>query len=97
MIDCFTRKVWAVPMKFKTAQWTADAFESIFQTFDKYPVHLVTDRGLEFYNSQVRKVFINYGINHYSIKTKTKWKSVISRSMSYRYWLCSEVVFNVEC
>ena len=75
MIDCFTRKVWAVPMKFKTAQWTADAFESVFQTFDKFPVHLVTDRGLEFYNSQVRKVFINYGINHYSIKTKTKWKA----------------------
>ena len=75
MIDCFTRKVWAVPMKFKTAQWTADAFESVFKTFDKFPVHLVTDRGLEFYNSQVRKVFLNYGINHYSIATKSKWKA----------------------
>ena len=75
MIDCFTRKVWAVPMKYKTSQWTADAFESIFKTFDKFPVHIVTDRGLEFYNSQVQKVFINYGINHYSIKTKSKWKA----------------------
>ena len=53
VIDCFTRKIWAVPMKFKTAQWTADAFESIFKTFDKFPVHIVTDGGLEFYNSQV--------------------------------------------
>ena len=75
MIDCFTRKIWAVPMKYKTAQWTADAFESIFKTFDKFPVHLVTDRGLEFYNSQVHKVFVNYGINHYSIQTKSKWKA----------------------
>ena len=75
MIDCFTRKLWAVPMKYKTAQWTADAFESIFKTFDKFPVHMVTDRGLEFYNSQVHKVFVNYGINHYSIKTKSKWKA----------------------
>ena len=75
VIDCFTRKVWAVPMKKKSAQWTADAFESIFKTFDKLPVHMVTDRGLEFYNSQVHKVFLNYGINHYSIKTKSKWKA----------------------
>ena len=75
VIDCFTRKIWAVPMKLKTAQWTADAFESIFKTFDKFPVHIVTDRGLEFYNSQVQKVFLNYGINHYSISTKSKWKA----------------------
>ena len=75
VIDCFTRKLWAVPMKFKTGQWTADAFESIFKTFDKFPVHIVTDRGLEFYNSQVQKVFLNYGINHYSISTKSKWKA----------------------
>ena len=75
VIDCFTRKVWAVPMKQKSAQWTADAFESIFKHFDKFPVHMVTDRGLEFYNSQVRNVFLNYGINHYSIKTKSKWKA----------------------
>ena len=75
VIDCFTRRIWAVPMKFKTGQWTADAFESIFKTFDKFPVHIVTDRGLEFYNSQVEKVFLNYGINHYSISTKSKWKA----------------------
>ena len=75
IIDCFTRKVWAVPMKFKTAQWTADAFESVFKTFDKFPVHIVTDRGLEFYNSQVQKIFQNYGIHHFSTPTKTKWKA----------------------
>ena len=38
-------------MKFKTAQWTSEAFESVFKTFDKFPVHMVTDRGLEFYTS----------------------------------------------
>lgn len=77
LIDCFTKYVWAVPMKFKTAQWTADAFESVFKTFDKFPVHIVTDRGLEFYNTEVQKIFSNYGINHYSISTKSKWKASI--------------------
>ena len=30
---------------------------------------------LEFFNSEVRKMFQNYGINHYKIPTKTKWKA----------------------
>ena len=33
---------------------------------------------LEFYNSQVQKVFRNYGINHYSTPTKTKWKASLA-------------------
>ena len=75
LIDCFTKKVWTVPMKKKSAQWTADAFESVFKQFDQFPVHMITDRGLEFYNSEVNKIFQNYGINHYSIPTKTQWKA----------------------
>ena len=33
------------------------------------------DYRLEFYNTEVRKVFINYGINHYTTPTRTKWKA----------------------
>ena len=33
------------------------------------------DHRLEFYNTEVRKVFINYGINHYTTPTRTKWKA----------------------
>ena len=46
LIDCFTRKVWAAPMKRKNASWTADAFESIFKHFDEFPTHIITDKGL---------------------------------------------------
>ena len=46
LIDCFTRKIWLAPMKRKNAQWTADAFESIFKQFDEFPLHIITDRGL---------------------------------------------------
>ena len=67
IIDCFTKYIWTVPMKFKTAQWTSEAFESVFKTFDKFPVHIVTDRGLEFYNVQVQKVFQN------GPKTSPRW------------------------
>ena len=89
IIDCFTKKVWAVAMKQKTADWTADAFESVFKKFDQFPTHLITDAGLgksklriskiflEFFNSKVQNVFRNYGINHYKIPTKSKWKASI--------------------
>ena len=65
-------------MKRKSKEWTADAFESIFKTFEKFPVNLVTDGGLEFFNSSVQKIFETYGINHYKTPTKTKMKASIA-------------------
>ena len=78
LIDCFTKMVYAAPMKKKNKEWTADAFESIFKEFDEFPVNLVTDGGKEFFNSSVQKVFQNYGINHYKCPTKTKWKASVA-------------------
>ena len=75
LIDCFTKKLYTAAMKRKSKESAAEAFESIFKNFDRYPINLVTDRGLEFYNSEVQKIFDSYGINHYSIPTKTKWKA----------------------
>ena len=75
LIDCFSKKVYAAPMKNKTKEWSVKAFESIFIHLNEFPTHIVTDGGLEFFNSEVRKLFINYGINHYKIPTKTKWKA----------------------
>ena len=78
LIDCFTKKVWAVPMKFKTSKWAADALDSVLKTLDDPPVNLVTDRGLEFYNSEVKQILQSYGINHYSTPTKTKMKASVA-------------------
>ena len=65
LIDCFTKMIYAEPMKKKNSEWTADALDTIFKTFDRFPVNFVTDGGLEFFNSRVQKVFQNFGINHY--------------------------------
>jgi len=81
LIDCFTKMIYAEPMKKKNSEWTADALDTIFKTFDRFPVNFVTDGGLEFFNSSVQKVFQNYGINHYRPPTRTKWKaSVVERA-----------------
>ena len=82
LIDCFTKKIYARPMKQKSKEWTADAFESILKEFDTQPINLITDRGLEFFNGDVQKVFQSYGINHFAYKTRTKWKaSIVERAI----------------
>ena len=36
LIDCFTKMIYVRPMKQKSKEWTADAFESIFKEFDNF-------------------------------------------------------------
>ena len=45
IIDCFTKKVYAAPMKTKTKEETAFTFEKIFSSLRDFPIHLVTDNG----------------------------------------------------
>jgi len=78
VIDCFSKMVYARPVKRKNADYMSAAFETIFQKLDFIPNSLITDQGLEFYNSKVQQVFNEYGINHYHTKTKTKWKAAMA-------------------
>ena len=41
LIDCFTKMLYAAPMKRKNKEWCADAFESIFKQMDNFPINLV--------------------------------------------------------
>ena len=75
IIDCFTKLVWIKPMKTKTGEETARAFDSIFKEFDEHPINLMTDSGLEFFNSKVSQVLSSYNITHYKPRTKTLWKA----------------------
>lgn len=75
IIDCFTKFVWTKPMKTKSGVETARAFDSIFREFNELPINLVTDAGLEFFNSEVARVLASYNIVHYKPPTKTDWKA----------------------
>ena len=75
VIDCFSKMLYAEPVKRKSSEYMAIAFENILNKFDFFPNSIITDQGLEFYNSKVQKVFQTYGINHYHMKTKTAWKT----------------------
>ena len=78
IIDCFTKFVWTKPMKTKSGIETANAFDSIFKELDEYPINLITDAGLEFFNSHVSRVFASFNIVHYKPPTKTNWKASIA-------------------
>ena len=78
LIDVFTKKAFARPLRKKNKFETSIALESILSTLEHEPNTLITDEGLEFYNKNVEEVLDRFGIHHYSIKSKTK-ASVVER------------------
>jgi hypothetical protein len=55
IVDVFSRKAFARPMKNKTAKSTFDAFTDIINTSGRSPQALWVDEGKEFYNSLFEK------------------------------------------
>ena len=78
LIDCFTKVIYTAPMKSKSQDDCLLAFQSIFDKFDKFPINLVTDKGKEFFNFKIQSFFLVYGVNHYSIPTKSESKASVA-------------------
>lgn len=73
LVDCYSRRFWAVPVKSKTSTDMMAAFDKIFSTTNGHvPSALVTDQGLEFYANRMQKYFKDLNINHYSTKSEIK-------------------------
>ena len=78
IVDCFTRRIWAVPMKKITGDAARTAFESVFEDIQaeaNYPRHLVTDGGTEFFNSKMSQFYKSYDINHFKTPTQSPSKA----------------------
>ena len=60
VIDIFSKYGWIVPLKDKTGKTVASAFETIFR--ERYPKKIWVDRGKEFYNADVKKLFSKYEV-----------------------------------
>lgn len=72
VIDVFSRYVWAMPVKSKSASAMSLAFSDLLKRVPFTPLHIQTDQGKEFYNKSVKAIFQKYGINHYSVFSKYK-------------------------
>ena len=66
-ICCFSKFAWAEPLKRKDGLSSTIALEKIFDRMKEIPQYFVTDKGLEYYDQRVRKMYDRLGITHYSI------------------------------
>lgn len=75
IIDVFTRKLWVMPLKRKTAAETCRGLESWInhlQSENDKPSHILTDNGKEFVNRCVKNLFVRYDISHHLSKNINK-------------------------
>lgn len=70
VIDCFTKFVWALPVKSKTAVEISNAMAKIL--IHRSPKLLQLDNGKEFYNKVFDALMTKYGIKKYSTFSTTK-------------------------
>ena len=78
VIDCFSRMVYLAPLKTKSADDSVKAFQSIFDLLTRFPIHVVTDKGTEFFNVKLQNYFLACGVNHYAIPTKSESKASLA-------------------
>ena len=72
LIDCFSRFAFAKIFKNKSGDEVKNAFQSIFNESNRIPKKIQTDQGTEFYNVQVKKLFNDNNIIHFSVYSDVK-------------------------
>ena len=78
VIDVFSKYGWAMPLKNKSADETVRAFTEIWDSEQKPPKFLWTDKGKEFDNKKFRKLLVENNIHLYWTKNEEK-SSVVER------------------
>ena len=77
VVDCFSRMVYARPIKRKSAELMAIAMRDIFEGIQKSgilsaSVMLGSDLGSELWNTEVDKVYDDFNLNHYALRAPKK-------------------------
>ena len=96
VIDCFSRMVYVSPMKTKSAVDSVKAFQHVFEKLHRYPVHLVTDRGKEFFNQTIQNFFLASGVNHYAIPSKSESKASLAERAIRTFKTRLQKIFHVR-
>lgn len=76
VLDVFSKKLWARPVKRKTGEEVTKAMKEIL--VEAVPKNLQTDQGKEFFNKSFKHLMDKYKINHYSTFSSMK-ASVVER------------------
>ena len=76
-VDCFSRRGWAVPVRYKTGDKVAEALNKILEGTDYFA--LQTDKGKEFYNKHVEALLKRRNIKHFSVENDNIKASMVER------------------
>ena len=67
VINVLNKHTWVVPLKAKSGNEMTKAIAKIIRDNGRCPKNLHTDKGKEFFNSDVQKFLNKHNINHYSV------------------------------
>ena len=89
MIDGFSKFAWAVPVHSKDATTITAAFEQVLTTANlRHQKRLQSDKGKEFFNSNVQTMMKGYSIQHFV--SESEWKAAVvqqfNRIIKTRIW-----------
>lgn len=89
VVDAFSKRAFARPLKKKTGDEVIDAFQSIFDEASSKPKCIQTDKGSEFNSKKVRQFFSNCGVKYFTTKnpdTKAALVEIFNKSLKRRMW-----------
>ena len=72
LVDVFSKRAFAAPLKTLNAFDSLKGMESMLQECESLPDTIITDKGLEYYNSKMQNLFERKNIRHYSLGGKHK-------------------------
>lgn len=91
IIDCFSRRLWTIPLKDKKGETVANAMNTFYRENEAFiPNLLQSDKGTEFYNVHFKKVTDRLQIKHYSTDSDKKAAFVERSIRTIRTWLNKE-------
>ena len=80
VIDCFSRKAYAIPLKTKSGIEVSEGIENVIAANDEIPPdQIMTDKGKEFFNSHFKNLLKKYNINHYTSNNQEIKASMVER------------------
>ena len=88
-IDVLSKYAWVVPVKTKSGTDVRSAFRVILKrALPRKPKRLQTDKGKEFFNSEMRSLLVSQNIHHFASESDQKAAVVerFNRTLKTRIW-----------
>lgn len=90
VVDCLSKYAWVVPTKTKDAHAMVEAFRRLFRSSrPRIPEKLQTDKGKEFFNSEVASELASHKVKHFAthnVETKAAMVERFNRTLKTRMY-----------